>query len=537
MQPWALATLSGFLLYLSIPPREFILPVWLALLPLLWASRDGTPKKAFRLGWLAGFLANLGAYSFMYGVITTHSTIPALGGLVLTCIMALQQGFGQALWLGLCRHLHGRAPTWLLYSSLYVAVEFLYPTVFPLHLGNCQHACLWTSQWMDLAGPAGLTFVIVSFNVALWRALEARRFNADTAVGLGLWLAVLIYGPLRVGQVELQMKQAPQRLRVAMVEHDVGMPHTPQEMLEGLNRLQTMAAEVARTSRPDLIVFPETAVRTPPPPHRVQGEAMLRLNPVRRYPISLSYLEPNQPYSPQAGFQVPLLFGAMAEDENRDGPIPGRKARHNAAFLLDAQGNVIGHALKNKLLLVGEYLPGAAYYPWLYSKVLTRASILTPGSQLAVLPFQGKPIGVTICYEDIIPWLSYRLAQSKPQLLINLSNDGWFGKTDEPAGHLALAKARCIELRLYMARSTSTGVSAFIDPLGRVLRQSQQDGPETLLEEVAWMPGGTVFAVIGPYFSWLCVFLSALWLGQSWRASRLSTKASPSISATERRAD
>ncbi|MBT9584554.1 apolipoprotein N-acyltransferase [bacterium] len=523
----ALTLASGFLYFLSIPPFALVWPAWFVWLPLLWGARRATSGQAFLLGWLAGSLGSLGGLWFMVGVISTHSTIPVPLAVILTALMAMQQGMGVGLWLGLARRLHDRVPTWLLYPTLYVAVESFYPTVFSLHLGDCQSGCLWTRQCFDLTGPGGLTFVIVGFHVALWRVLEG--YAREAVVGVAMLMASLIYGWVRVGQVERQMAQAGQPLRVAMIQNDIGTPKTAEQMIEGLHRLQKMAAAVASSSQPDLIVFPETAVRTPPPMHRVEGESLMRVASVRRYPIALTYLAPDFAYSPQSGFRVPLLFGAMSEDETHDGPIAGRTARYNAAFLLDGQGNVLGRALKNKLLLGGEYIPGAAYFPWLYTKVLTRASLLSAGTKPAVLPLAGKNLGISICYEDTMPAQSYQLARQNPQLLVNLTNDAWFGKSSEPAAHLAVSAARCIELRLYMVRSTATGISAFIDPLGRIVSQSQPDGPQTLLGDVAWMPGGTVFSRLGLSFSWLCGILSALWLVQARRSASRSFELMPTV--------
>jgi len=528
--PWFLAVLSGFLLFLAIPPRELPLFVWFALIPLLSAQAEAPLKKALSLAWLSGFLANLGAYYWVYEVMVSHSSLPVGVAVFLTCLMAAQQGLSLVLWVGACRAWRGRAPAWLLFSTVYVAIEFLYPTIFPLHLANCQHSSVWTSQFIDVAGPSGLTFVIVCFNLGVWEALRTRRCSFDTMVGPALLCAILLYGPWRMAQVEKQMEAAP-KLQVAMVENDVGMVKSLEEALEALHRLQKLAAEAAAARpAPDLIVFPETAVKTPPPSHTVEGEVLPR-GQARVYPLGLNSLDPLGDLSPLRGLSSPLLFGTVAEDEHREGPLPGRRARHNAAFLVDPQGKVLGRALKKKLLLFGEYIPGSQYFPWIYRKILTRASSLTPGEELSVLSFQSHKIGISICYEAILPGLNYELGKKKPELLINLTNDAWFGKTAEPAAHLALAKARCIELRLYMVRSTTTGLSALIDPLGRVTARSQGEGMETVAGQVGWMPGGSLFAWIGPYFAWSCVALCLIWGVQSWRASRLSTRTSPNMAA------
>lgn len=507
---WGLAGLTGILYFLAIAPRDQFWLGWLVFLPLLWAHRDVSAKKAFMLGWLAGTVSNLGIFYWVYEVVVNHSAMPAVGGVVVTLFLAVQQGIREALWLGLCKRFsNGKWPTLLTYPTVYVACEFLYPTIFPSHLSNTQHNCLLSHQLMDIAGPAGLSWVIMAFTVGLFQLLMLKRYNHQSAIALGLLLATLAYGQVRVTQIERQMADA-EKLRVGMVENNVGLGLV--DLATALRQI-SMAAELAAKEKPDLIVFPETAVKTPPPPHRLKGDPNVHLAASRFYPLSIEQLSQEDQYSPQLGYRVPILFGCTATDLNRPGPVPGRPALFNAAFLVDAQGKVLGHALKNKLLLFGEYVPGASYFPWIYSEVLTQASALYPGTEPAVLELDGHRVGVSICYEDILPVFSRQILLEKPELLINLTNDGWFGKTDEPYTHLALAKARAVEARLYMVRSTCTGVSAFIDPLGRVIGESDLEGPETLVADVAWMPGGTVFAAVGVHFPWLCLLLSLVWFG------------------------
>ncbi|CAN0118530.1 unnamed protein product, partial [Phaeothamnion confervicola] len=505
--PWALAVLSGFLLFVAYPPRGFEWPAWIALVPLLWASRSVAPRQAFWMGWLTGFLTNMGAFWFVYELIVTYSAIPAPVAFLIMLIMGLQQGLWIGLWLGLARHLENRVPRWLLYPTLWVGLEWIYPTVFPVYLGNCQNGCLWSTQLMDLAGPSGLSFVVLSFNLALASLLPptSQRSWRKTESWLGPLLLglTLIYGEVRIHQVLAQMEAAP-KIKIAMVENHIGLVHSPFDLTEGTRLMQTMAAEAVRTSQPDLIVFPETSMRTPPPPFRSEGD-VVHTELQRYYPANPTAFDTRSALSPQMGYHAPLIFGTISEEETLEGPIPGRKAKHNAAFLLDADGNVLGKGAKFKLLIGGEYIPGAAYFPWIYTKYLTRASSHTPAPDLSVWSFLGHRLGLTICYEDILPELSYKIAQKDPNLLVNLTNDAWFGKTVEPAAHLVLARARAIELRRYMARSTTTGISCFIDPLGRIVSQTQGDAPQTLVGEVGWMEGKTVFADLGPVFPWLCL--------------------------------
>ncbi len=506
---WALAGLAGFLCFLAIPPRDQFWAGWIAFVPLLWAQRDVSAKKAFALGWVTGTLSNLGAFYWVYELMVTHSAMPAIGAVLATLFMGVQQGLREAIWLGLARRFQGGPWAQLLvFPTIYVAAEFLYPTVFPLHLSNSQHVFLWTHQLMDLAGPAGLSWVMMLFNIGLFQLLAQRKPTPQVGLALGLLVLTLVYGKVRVGQLEQMMADSP-KLRVGMVENNVGIG---QADFKTAMRQIDLARELANREQPDLIVFPETAVKTPPPTHLRKGQEPANGVPQRFYPLDMVSCAQDEQFSVQRGYRVPVLFGCTAIDPEREGPVPGRPALFNAAFMLDAEGNVLGTALKNKLLLFGEFVPGARYFPSIYTKILTQASALYPGTEPALITMDGRGIGVSICYEDILPNFSYELLQKEPQLLVNLTNDGWFGKTAEPAAHLALAKARAVEGRLYLVRSTCTGISSFIDPLGRSTQETDLESPETLVTEVAWMPGGTVFGAGGYYFAWLTVLISLIWI-------------------------
>ena len=132
---------------------------------------------------------------------------------------------------------------------------------------------------------------------------------------------------------------------------------------------------------------------------------------------------------------------------------------------------------------------------------------------------------MNICYEDIFPGQVRSLMRGGqdlriPDVLINLTNDSWYGKTTEPIEHLALASFRSIEHRRSLVRSTNTGISAFVDPVGRIAARSGIWTRETLVDRVAMMQGRTVYALLGDWLGWLCGLLSLAGIGQALHVSR-----------------
>ncbi len=204
----------------------------------------------------------------------------------------------------------------------------------------------------------------------------------------------------------------------------------------------------------------------------------------------------------QRGFDRPVMLGVVTRDETTG-------AFFNTSILLSEAGRVEGLYDKNHLLLFGEYLPLADRFPVL-REWIPEAGRFTPGRTVEVMPFGEHRIGALICYEDLSPSFTRKLAGKGPNLLVNVTNDAWFGKSTEPWQHLVLALYRSIETRLYLLRSTNTGVSAVIDPAGRIVAASDLDHAETVVDEVAWLEGGTVYQALGDWFAWGAVGLTGL---------------------------
>jgi len=202
----------------------------------------------------------------------------------------------------------------------------------------------------------------------------------------------------------------------------------------------------------------------------------------------------------QRGFTTPILLGGLTWAP----PLPGKDRRQlfNTALLLDQRGRLLGSYDKVYLLAFGEYMPFGDTFPGLYD-AFPQAGRFSAGNEVKVFSWRGHKIGIMICYEDIMVDFTGKLADLAPNVIINVTNDAWFGRTSEPWLHLALAVFRAVENRLTLVRATNTGVSAFIDPTGRLVGATRLDGAETLVSEVPMMHGGTIYGLTGNLFAWL----------------------------------
>jgi len=227
--------------------------------------------------------------------------------------------------------------------------------------------------------------------------------------------------------------------------------------------------------------------------------------------------------APQRGTTVPLLMGAVTGDHADMGdPAALANTRYNSAILIDRDGRVAGIYDKQFLLMFGEYIPFGDRFPALYDWI-PEAGRFTPGGDPEPLVWEGRRLGVLVCYEDILPEYTRRAAARGLDVLLNLTNDAWFGKTAEPAQHFALAGLRAVEHRRWLVRSTSTGISGAVDPLGREVERTGLHEPETFVVEVTLGGEETIYQTTGLLLPALCLLLAALLAGAALRSRRLSS--------------
>jgi apolipoprotein N-acyltransferase len=237
----------------------------------------------------------------------------------------------------------------------------------------------------------------------------------------------------------------------------------------------------------DLVVWPESAV-----------EAWLPENIQRLPPEFLPALKPD----------TFLIFGARSFRGDPRGPD---LKVFNSVFSVDFQGQVLGHYHKQVLLAFGEYIPFASLLSKLPG-IPSQAEGFTPGDGPHTLDLAGGvKAAPLICYEDVMPSLARRfVAEKGANLLINMTNDAWFGDTVAPWQHARLAQWRAIETRKYLVRVTNTGVTSVIDPKGKILQSLPTFSPGVLTTEVRLLGGETFYVRYGDWFAWIVTFFSLL---------------------------
>lgn len=572
-----LATFGGAAaVVLSFAPWNFFPLAFIALIPVLSVTRHVSDAKTFRRAWLFGILTNIGGFPWVVGLVVKFGGMPPILGMFLLLLLAMHQGLVPAIAFWLARKVE-RGFGWRHGYSLaatYVLAEFLVPIIFPWRLGHSQVYHLSFLQLAELGGVHLMTFVVVLVNVALFdwirRIRAARQFGtrptpAIVYLTITLFILVEAYGVLRIRSVEAAQSDLP-RLRIGLVEGDIEIEDkwNPNLYDKNLYTYQKLSAEAVQQGA-ELVVWPESAYtqsvyhfktredgpieRSRVIPHDVH-RLLTSIEPLGNTPQAdaRKVLPPAIRNAAQRGFEAPLLTGTTifretTEEEKTTLPPRrnGQQRAHlefNSSILLDKDGRVQGMAHKYSLMPISERIPGA---DWMWQtfginlyQIIPESGLFGRGEGPTVLEHtQERPnepddrivrIGMLNCYEDLMPGFVRKMGKQRPELLLNQSNDAWFGRHIEPDQHMALAVPRAVEARTWLVRSTNTGVSSFIDASGRVRDRTSVVDAEILVRDVPLKPSAmTPYRLFGEWVVALAALLVGAGLVRRFRQRRLET--------------
>ena len=484
------AIFSGLLLAAAFPKWDQTYLLIFALVPLLWALRGQSLKAAFWLGLASGLAHYVALLYWIVYVTHVFGKLPLIAAIGILLLLAAYLCLYRAVWaLGVAwGDARGLSPLWWA-PVLWVALEMGQTYIisgFPWDpLGNGLYLYPRLLQLADITGVYGLSFLVVLVNVSLYLLCcpprgKALRFRQAAAVCLilALWIG---YGSYRLGEVDGLMAASP-KIKVAVVQGNIKQGEKwKKEMVQTtLNRYGELTRKVQGAR---LIIWPETAapflyVRTPDLAAEVQKIAR-----------------------DSGGY---LLFGSPAYELTPQGEY-----YYNRAYLLNPQAETIGSYDKAHLVPYGEYVPLRRFFPFI-GKMVPMVGDFAEGPVGATVSLPEGAIGPLVCYESIFPYLARAQVANGARLLVNITNDAWFGKTSAAYQHLSMAVLRAVENHVSLARAANTGISAFIDGAGRLLWTSEINVPEAHALELAWLPGGSLYTRIGDVFAWACVIIAGL---------------------------
>ncbi len=510
------AVLSGLLYWLAFAGMDVWPLAFVAFVPLWIALRGQTPRRAAALGVVAGATMNLAGFYWLLDMLKTFSGFPTALCLVFVVIICTFQG-GR---IGLMGWLYARAerrgwPAVPVFFAAFAASELLYPLLFPWYFAATVHQIPALTQVAELAGPILVGVVLLAVNLAIAEPLLARferraidrrlAFGGASALGL-----TLLYGVIRIHAVDARALASPP-VHVGLVQGNMGLIQKRDDPSEGLRRHMRMSEEL-KAKGVELVVWSESSVM---------------------FPMQESRYKPQMAQQFGRKLGLPAIFGAVLYRPGED-----RERWFNTALSMDARGEITGRYDKEFLLAFGEYLPLGDTFPILY-QWSPNSGKFSAGTEVDPLPVtlhgETHEISALICYEDILPSFTNKVVRAAhPELLVNMTNDAWFGDTSEPWEHLALAQFRSIEHRRYLVRSTNSGVSAFIDPVGRVMSHTSTFKPEALDAILHFMSAPTVYESVGdaPWYLLAALSVAAAFITRRRRAATTPPGSGPTPVAT-----
>ncbi|HEV7927768.1 MAG TPA: apolipoprotein N-acyltransferase [Verrucomicrobiae bacterium] len=532
---FVLATLAGLLLSAAFAPWEVAGAAWAGPGLMLFCGLGRTGGQAFRLGFAAGFVHFLSSLYWLLSMPFAWHGIPLAPALAWTALSAYC-GLYMGLWVWFCWRIFPSGAgepefslveavdrflsvAWLkrcgwavLCAAAWTALEMArarFLSGFPWNfLGASQYTLLPLIQIASITGVYGVSFMIVWFSVAVAGVMLILARRPSTAA---IWsqaaLPLLTLGwMVAYGMTKTVGIPAPNRqIKVAMIQ-----PSIPQTLIwdvkENAIRFQQVLAlsEKALAEKPDLLIWPESAVPELAPENFQAIEGLLARHPAW------------------------LIFCADSME-----PLPsGGTADYNSALLVNPAGFGEAEYHKRRLVIFGEYIPLLHWLPFL--KWLTPIGDgFTPGTnavQFDLTSLHAKT-SVLICFEDMFPQEAREHVEDDTDFLINLTNDGWFGEGAEQKQQAASALFRAIENGVPLVRCCNNGLTCWIDAQGRIQQILKAGasiyGPGFITPQIPLREPGqraqTIYNRYGDWFGWSCFLLSGLGLLLTLRRPRAET--------------
>jgi apolipoprotein N-acyltransferase len=520
-----------------MPPWRSVF-AWVGLVPLLWAllsdgesDRRHPLRRAFFISYLCGVLWYVGNCYWIRDTMMHYGDMPSLAPELLTLGFSLVLGlyFGIFGWgVVLVRRVTGSTRMALAFAPfLWTGLDLAAARITSVpwdQLGYSQVDNALINQLAPFTGVYGITFVLVAVNALLAGGLLVERRARHRFAGRWAWVAcgAVLFVSGFAGVFVPPPNTEPTATAVLIQPNlDVGAgdnwpgPEWDRHIAE-FTRLageecKTYIAGIPQTgaptgeiicppypTHPDLVVWPES------PAPFMEGDASFK-QAMRSIAVTT---------------QAPLVVGGIGTDFSQQ---ENAWHEYNSAFIVDDSGRIVGRYDKIHLVPFGEYIPFQNLLTFAH-KLTGRVSLFTRGSEHRVFLLDTQSggrhrYGVFICYEAVFADEVRQLARNGAEVLVNISDDGWYGDTSAPWQHLNMARMRAVENRRWLLRDTNTGVTAAIDPYGRVRESIPRHQVDALPAEFGFRDGITFYTAHGDVFAWLCAILSLGVVG--WSLGRI----------------
>ena len=495
------------LLFACFPLLNWHPFVWVATAPLL-AAAVSEPRlwRAYILGALTGSVFLAGSVYWFVEVMTVYGHMtPALALAVMVPFLVLFSSFWGVFGLVLAWAARRSLTSALLLSPfLWVTLElartYQFISGFPWNLLGYAVQPSGLRQLASTTAVYGLSFLAVASSALIaWAILE---WQAKQFWPLAAWVVLLV-----AANYVLEPPHAPRGANVALlIQPNVPMDETAQENWEPWQNPEPLVSLVAMTE-----------------------ESLRRLSPQSLTPPLIVWSENPAPFF----FGRDPVFRTAIENMARRAHAyvvigtntfegPGNSLPHNSAVVLNPSGQLILQYDKIHLVPFGEYVPG--WLPGTVGKITSQVGNYVAGTRYQAAPIPEGAIGIFICYESIFPQLVRRLTPAGPSVLVTISDDAWYGDSSAAYQHLEMARFRAIENHRFLLRSTNDGVTAVIDPYGRILATMPRHRAMALAGNFSFLAEETFYKARGDVFAWLCVVASGVIVGLAALGQRAGSR-------------
>jgi apolipoprotein N-acyltransferase len=508
-QPILAAIISGILLFLSFPGfTEFWPLAWIALAPMIFATRNCRPSQAAIAGLTTGFIHHLTLLYWVTIVLTTYGHLSWWVSWPSLFLLSLYMSVYFALFTGILNwtYRQQKLPTLWLGPFLWVALDVIRASLFTgfpwMDLAYSQTPVPLLLQTADITGHHGITFHIVLVNcltVDLYSLLSKKQqlssqtkkiYTGTILTAVFIIISFMGYNFYRNNQQET-FAAAADTMQVAVIQGNIDqdkkwIPELQAATIDTYDRLtgNSLADSSTIRSKP-LVIWPETAL------------------PFFQNSYLFTYL--TEEIVQQKN--IWLLTGSPVFERQGTTTAEENVRYYNSSLLISPTGTVAGRYDKQHLVPFGEYIPLRQVLP-LPGPLVESIGDFSPGTTSHPLACQKARIGVLICFESIFPEIARQQVVNGANLLVNQTNDAWFGLSSAPAQHLSMAVLRAVETRRTLVRAANTGISAVIDHNGRIHSPSPLFEEAVLVAEVPLLSGQTIFVRFGYLFGYFCMLIA-----------------------------
>lgn len=515
-----LFSLLSALLYVLASPSANLEPLgWIALTPLIYAvDKCLLPKDAFKAGMAGGLLAYSGLCYWFIGTMVSFGGMPFVVSLFFFLFLAMYMALYWAVFAYLLKRASLQGISILITApSIWVALEYLRTYLFTGHpwalLGYTQYKSISIIQLSDITGVYGISFILALFSATVYEFIRRYRLKNSFPLREGLLLLATLLIPLSYGSIKMSYYKEPERvLTAALIQGNIeqGLKWNKEYKEKTVDIYRTLSEKAHREAgNLDIIVWPETAV---PFYYQQTGSLTRKVRAISK------------------DLDAPILFGSPAyKFENK------KVGYLNSAFLIaptvDKRNiETIGRYDKYHLVPFGEYVPLGKYL-FFMNKITAGIGDFLPGKGVMTLDMAGSgsrgphvSYGPLICYEGIFPDLVRRFVKKGANVLVNITNDAWYGRSSAPYQHLSAIAFRSVENGIYTLRAANTGVTAIIDPLGRIEGETAIFEEGFLTGRIGLADKRTFYTTYGDVFAIALSILSFLLILYSPLSARLKRK-------------